>query len=197
MATTTTGQEATPAATGQQSQTGGGPQGAAPTGRAPGGRPRVRVGELISAGSALLLLVLMFATKWYGVAGVPDPSYARPAVSGAEDGWNGLTVVRWVLLVTILAAVGAVLLHVSQRKHGTKTDTSRVVATLGVVSSALLVYRVLIDLPGDGRVIDQKLGAVLGLLCALGIAWGGWESLRQRRAAAGARAVHRARRGTS
>jgi divalent metal cation (Fe/Co/Zn/Cd) transporter len=148
-------------------------------------RTRVHVGELISAGSALLLLVLMFATAWYGVAGVPDPSYARPAISGAEDGWNGLTVIRWVILVTIIAAIGSVFLHASQRAHGTKTDTSRLIAALGTASSLLLIYRVLIVLPGGGTVIDQKLGAVLGLVCALGIAWGGYESILERRARAG------------
>ncbi len=155
---------------------------------------RTHVGELISAGSALLLLVLMFAVKWYGVAGVPDPSYARPAVSGAQDGWNALTGVRWIILATVLAAIGSVVLHASQRAHGTKTDTSRVVATLGSITSVLLIYRVLIALPGGGTVIDQKLGAVLGLLCALGIAWGGIESIRERRARGGVAVAHRNRR---
>ena len=152
-------------------------------------RTYVHVGEIISAVSALLLLVLMFATKWFGVAGVPDPSYARPAISGAEDGWNGLTIVRWVVLATVIAALGSVCLHASQRAHGTKTDTSRLLAGLGTLTSLLLIYRVLIALPGDGTVIDQKLGAVAGLVCALGIAWGGYESIRERRAraAAGAR----------
>jgi hypothetical protein len=148
--------------------------------------PRVRVGELLSAASALVLLVVMFATEWYGVAGVPDPSYARPAISTAENGWDGLAVIRWVLLATILVAVGSVFLHASQRAHGTKTDTSRLVAALGALSSALLIYRVLIALPGDGTVLDQKLGAFLGLLGALGIAWGGYESVLEQRARAGA-----------
>lgn len=155
--------------------------------------PRVRVGELVSAASALVLLVVMFATQWYGVAGVPDPSYARPAISTAENGWDGLTVIRWVLLATILVAVGSVFLHASQRAHGTKTDTSRLVAALGALSSALLIYRVLIALPGDGTVLDQKLGAFLGLVGAVGIAWGGYESVLEQRARAGA-ATTRSRR---
>jgi len=143
---------------------------------------RVRHGELVSAVSAIVLLALTFLTKWYGVAGVPDPSAARPAISTAENGWDGLTLVRWVMLVTICAALGAVILHASQRSHGTKTDTSRVVTALGALTSALLVYRVLIALPAASEVIDQKLGAILGLLCALGIALGGWESMREQRA---------------
>lgn len=153
---------------------------------APASATRVNVGELVSAVSALLLLVVMFATEWYGVAGVPDPSYARPAISTAENAWNGLTDIRWVLAATIVAAVGSVFLHASQREHGAKTDTGRVVASLGAVSVALLVYRVLIVLPGDGKVLDQKLGAFLGLLCTLGIAWGGYESIVRQRARADA-----------
>jgi hypothetical protein len=148
----------------------------------------------VSVASALGLLVLMFLTKWYGVAGVPDPSAARPALSTAENGWDGLSVVRWVMLVTIIAAVGSVVLHVSQDSHGTQTDTSRWVAGLGALTSALLVYRVLIALPAASEVIDQKLGAVLGLLCALGIAMGGWESMREQRVRAGS-ASRRRRRG--
>jgi hypothetical protein len=156
-------------------------------------RTRVHVGEMISAGNALVLLVLMFATKWYGVAGVPDPSYARPAVSTAENGWDGLTIVRWLALAAIAAAVGSVFLHASQREHGVKTDTSRVVTALGSLAAVLLAYRVLIALPGSGQIIDQKLGAVLGVLCAAGIACGGIESIGERRALPGP-ARHRDRR---
>ncbi|MGP0047647.1 MAG: hypothetical protein ACLPZR_02200, partial [Solirubrobacteraceae bacterium] len=144
-------------------------------------RSRVHVGELISVASALALLVALFAIKWYGVAGVPDPSYTRPAISTAENGWGGLPIVRWVILATILATLGSLFLHASQREHGVRTDTSRVVTALGALTSALLVYRVLIALPG-GAVIDQKLGAVLGLFCALGIAIGGIESIAEHRA---------------
>jgi hypothetical protein len=158
--------------------------------------PRIRVGALVSATSALVLLVIMFATEWYGVAGVPDPSAVRPAVSTAENGWHGLTVTRWVLLAAIVASIGAVVLHASQREHGNKTDTSLIVAALGTVSAVLLIWRVLIDLPAGDRVIDQKLGAFLGLLCALGIAWGGYEAIREQRArvrAAGASGPQRRR----
>src|ERR1700759_4543096 len=147
----------------------------------PARAPRLRVGALVSATSALALLVIMFATEWYGVAGVPDPSAVRPAVSTAENAWQGLPVTRWVLLATIVASVGAVVLHASQRQHGNKTDTSLIVAALGALSAVLLVYRVLIVLPAPTRVIDQKLGAFLGLLCALGIAWGGYEAIREQR----------------
>jgi hypothetical protein len=141
---------------------------------------RVHVGELISSGSALALVVLLFAVKWYGIAGVPDPSYARPAISTAENGWDALSAVRWVILATVLVALGSVFLHASQRRHGARTDTSRIVTAAGALTSVLLVYRVLIALP-NGAAIDQKLGAILGLFCALGVAVGGIESIEERR----------------
>jgi hypothetical protein len=136
---------------------------------------------MISAGCALALLILLLATAWYGVAGVPDPTYARPAVSGTETGWGALPVVRWVIVVTAIVAVGTVVLRISQREHGRQTDASRLVTTLGLICSALLIYRVLIVLPSSDKVLDQKLGALLGLACALGIALGGHESIVERR----------------
>ena len=147
----------------------------------PARRPRIYRGELTSAVSALGLLVVMFTTKWYGVAGVPDPSAARPAISTAENAWNGLTIVRWVMVVTIIAALGSVVLHASQRSHGSRTDTSLLIFALGGLTSLLLLYRVLIVLPQPTMVIDQKLGALLGLACAFGIALGGFESIREQR----------------
>ena len=140
------------------------------------------MGALVSATSALALLVIMFATEWYGVAGVPDPSAVRPAVSTAENAWHGLTVTRWVLLATIVASVGAVVLHASQRAHGNKTDTSLIVAALGALSAVLLIWRVLIVLPAGNRVIDQKLGAFLGPAVRAGDRVGRYEAIREQRA---------------
>jgi hypothetical protein len=144
--------------------------------------PAVHHGELLSAVSALSLLPVMFLFSWYGVAGVPDPSAARPAITSAENAWNALTVLRWVMLLTIAVTLGSVVLHASQRSHGSRTDTSGVITVLGSVTAALLGYRVLISLPASNEVIDQKFGAVLGLVCALGIALGGYESTRERHA---------------
>jgi hypothetical protein len=181
MATTTEPPVAAPAGDGPDgSSVSAAPGGPAAAG--PAAAPRVLFGELTSSASAVALLGFLFATEWYGVAGVPDPSAARPAVSGTETGWAALSVVRWVVLVTALVAIGSVVLHASQRRHGAKTDTSRLIAALGSLTSLLLIYRVLIALPSGAKVIDQKLGAVLGLACALGVALGGYESIAEQQA---------------
>ena len=143
--------------------------------------------------SAVLLLVLMFGAKWYGVAGVPDPSAARPAITTTVNGFNGLTDVRWVMLLTIGAALGSVLLHASQRSHGARTDTSRVLVGLGSLTAILLIYRVLIAFPAASRTIDQKLGAYLGLLCAFGMALGARQSMLEQEARTRAASTRRRR----
>ena len=140
-----------------------------------------RGGELISAVSALALLILMFTVKWFGIVVTPRPHGPRAATPSAENAWHGLVVVRWVMALTIVVALGSVAIHATQRSHGVITDTSLAVTALGCLTTALLSYRVLIDLPSPGSVVDQKLGAILGLLAAAGIALGGYQSLRERR----------------
>jgi hypothetical protein len=145
-------------------------------------------GELVSATSAALLLVAMFAFAWYGVDGVPGRT-ARLVY--AENAWHSLSVVRWLMLITIALALAAVPLHFSQRLHGARTDTGLPVTVLGTLTAVALIVRVLIVLPQPAQVVDQKLGAFLGMLCALGIAYGGLESLREERRRSGAERARR------
>jgi hypothetical protein len=152
--------------------------------------PRVHRGELISLCSAVLLLIIMFALEWYGVDEMPGLGPSRTGLSHSINAWHGLTVVRWVLLAAIVVSFGSVVVHATQRSHGVKTDTGLIVWLFGSAASLLLVYRVLIDLPSPDSVVDQKLGAYLGLLSAIGIAYGGFESMREERARARWRVAH-------
>ena len=108
-------------------------------------------GEVVGTLSAVLLLISMFALEWFGVNGIPGRTRK---LSYAVDGWNGLPLVRWVVLLTVLATIGSVMLHISQRGHGAKTDTGPVIAALCWLTVALLIYRVLIDLPVAREVVD-------------------------------------------
>lgn len=137
---------------------------------------RVQRGELVSAGAALVLLVVMFVFAWYGVDGIPG----RSSISSAENAWHGLTLLRWLMLATILVTLGSLALHATQRRHGARTETSGLVTLLGTATALLLTWRVLIDLPSPNSVVDQKLGAYLGLLSAFAIALGGYEQMRAR-----------------
>jgi hypothetical protein len=142
--------------------------------------PRIHTGEVMSAISALLLVGIMFVFAWYGKVGVPE--VRRSGMIGTEDAWNGLTLLRWLLLATILVSLGSVVLHARQRGHGTRTATGAPVALLGTLAALWLGYRVLLDLPSSSTVVDVKLGAFLGLLATIGVALGGFESVREERA---------------
>jgi len=142
-------------------------------------RLRLAPGDLLAAGCALALLAVMFAFAWYGIVGLPGRAGGR--VVWSEDAWHGLTVIRWVMLTTIATALGAALIHWRQRDHGARTSTGPLVGGLGLLTTVLLIFRVLLDPPSANDVVDQKLGAVLGLACALGIALGGRVSWRAER----------------
>jgi hypothetical protein len=142
--------------------------------------PRIHSGELISATCALLLAPIMFALEWYGVVGAPQTR--RSGITIDENAWHTLVYTRWVMLIAIVVALGSVFLHASQRSHGVKTDTSVLVTVVGTVTAALLIYRVLIELPNPSSVVDLKIGAFLGLIAGIGIAIGGIESIREQRA---------------
>ena len=149
----------------------------------------MRSGELLSAVCAVALLLAMFLLEWYGVDRIPSRGSQLSGTISAENAWHGLGLVRWVMLLTVIVVLGTTVRRTAQRSDRAETITHLAVTALGVITSILLVYRVLIDLPSAGEVVDQKLGAFVGLVAAIGIALGGYESIRQQRAAASAPAV--------
>ena len=157
-----------------------------PAGAAGHHRPgRAPTGELTSALSALVLLIVTFATKWYGIVALPH-SADRAGIQGATSAWTQLTLGRWLIVASVLVAIGSVALHLSQRAHGSQTDTSLIITVIGTLTALELGYRVLVNMPSPHSVIDAKLGAYLGVLAATGVAVGGYESMlavrRRRRA---------------
>lgn len=151
--------------------------------RAPSVRPpaRLNAGDLVASLSALLLLVFMFAFAWYGVDGVPGRS-SQAGIATAEDAWSGLPVLRWLMLATILVVFGSVALHARSSSRPQIARARLAVLLLGSLTAALVAYRVLLSLPSPDWVVDQKLGAYLGVLSAAGIALGAYEAVREQRA---------------
>ncbi len=123
---------------------------------------RLRRGELLAGTGAVLLLVFMLAGKWYGNGG------------GSQTGWQALTDLRWLLVVTIAAAFALVLAQMTRRSPAIPVTLSLVVAVLGPISLLALIYRVLINAPAH-----EQAGAFLGLISALALAYGGFLSLRE------------------
>ena len=123
---------------------------------------RLRRGELLAGTGAVLLLVFLLAGKWYGHGGQ------------ARTGWEALTSLRWLLVVTIAAAFALVATQVARRSPAIPVTLSMIVAVLGLITVLALIYRVLISSPPH-----EQAGAFLGLLSAIGMAYGGYLSLRE------------------
>jgi cytochrome b561 len=139
---------------------------------------RLRRGEVIAGASALLLLVFLLFFRWYGVSAF----LAQTASSSSPTsftGWDSLTNLRWLLLLTILAALALTFLQATQRAPALPVSLSVIVTVLGLITVLALIYRVVINVPGPDDLLEQKPGAWLGLASAIGILYGGYASMRQ------------------
>ena len=119
---------------------------------------RLRRGELLAGAGAVLLLAFMLAGKW----------------AGSHSGWAALTSLRWLIAVTIAAALGLLLLQTTRRAPAVPVTMSLIVAVLGVITVVALIYRVLINPPAE-----QHAAAYLGLISAIALAYGGYLSMRE------------------
>jgi hypothetical protein len=133
---------------------------------------RIRRGEVVAAGGAIVLLAALFLVPWFRVA-APGGVGSRAGLRVSLDGWQALTTTRWVLLLTIAACLLLVLLTVSRRAPAIPAVSSMVTCVLGGVSLLVLVYRI-VDHPG----LESRVGIYLGLVAVLAIGYGGYLSLR-------------------
>jgi hypothetical protein len=135
---------------------------------------RLRSGEVIAGVAALVLLLSMLLMSWYGLRGRTGPPGSRIAVTLDESGWNGLSHVRWLLLVSVAAALGLLVLQATRRAPALPAAFSVIVTVLATLSALALIYRVLISAPGS-----RLLGAFVGLVSGVALLYGGYRSLRE------------------
>jgi lipid-A-disaccharide synthase-like uncharacterized protein len=126
--------------------------------------PRLRKGEIVAGVAGLALLVFLFVVQW--LASGPDHAVT-------STGWSGLPVLRWLVVVTGLAAVALAVTQAMRSAPAIPVTLSVYVTALGALSTLLLIVRLLTT--GDG----VRAGAFLGLLAAIGVMLGGFLSLRQ------------------
>jgi len=110
--------------------------------------------------------VSLFALPWYGAT--------SGGGSSSLTGWQGLTNLRWLLLLDAVLALALVVFQATRRAPAVPASMSVIVTWVGGLTFLWLGYRVLIDPPPH-----ERYGAYLGLLAALVIAVGGYLSMRQ------------------
>jgi hypothetical protein len=84
--------------------------------------------------------------------------------------------VRWLLLVTALVALALAYFQAAERAPAIPVTLSVITTVLGGLSALTLIARV-IHTPGNH--LDRRAGVYLGLAAAIGIAYGGFRSLRE------------------
>jgi hypothetical protein len=131
-------------------------------------RTRPPTGELIAAGSGLLLMIALFL-PWYS----RDTAIAGAVISQTWTAWQALLVIA-----SLLFLIGIVAIAVPFAPKGFRSD--RALLILGVLALILVLFRT-IDLPlpdvdlvkGDSADSGRGAGLFLALLAAAGVAFGG------------------------
>jgi hypothetical protein len=150
---------------------------------------KLSTGEKVAGASAVLLFIFMFF-DWFSVevsggSGV----FAASAVAGG-NAWDALDFIPIVLIVTILAALGVVVLRLTDSAYEPPISANAVVSVLGGLSVLLILFRI-VDTPGGGSIpglsvdVSPALGIFLSLLAAIGIAYGGYRAMQEEGASFG------------
>jgi hypothetical protein len=126
---------------------------------------RLRRGEVVSAASAVVLLVALWALPWFRFG-------ARGGHTDAA-GFSSLPLLRWFLVITGVGGILLALFQAGSRAPAMPVAADLVVTILAALTTLLLVIR----LPtSDGSPLS---GAFIGLLAVAGVTVGAFMALRQ------------------
>ena len=140
---------------------------------------RLRRADQIIAISAIALFIFMFFFRWYGVSSNVS-SFAGINVNVSRTGWETFTNSRWIWLLTIIVALGAVAIAAGALRLQSPVQLGVLVAGLGALSTLLILYRILhhptasVNIANVHTSIGIKLGIWLGLIAAAGVTYGGY-----------------------
>lgn len=144
---------------------------------------RLSTGEKIASVSAIALFVFMFF-EWFGVEVSGVGGFSGTISGDGGNAWQALDFIPFVLLATILAALGVAALRLTDATYEPPVSANTVVTVLGVISVLLILFRI-IDPPSFGSVggisVDatRSIGIFLGLIAAGGIAYGGYSAMQE------------------
>jgi hypothetical protein len=142
---------------------------------------RLTQGEKIAGVSGIALLLIMFIFDWFGL----KADVAGFTAEGSRNAWGSYGFIDIVLFITVAAAVGLALISASQTEVGLPVAASAVVAGLGILSVVLIIISIIsppdfgVDLSGSGIDHTRKIGVWLGLIAAIGVAYGGWRAMQE------------------
>jgi hypothetical protein len=137
---------------------------------------RVRFGEMIAAGSGLVLFLSLFL-EWYSVD-IRGFGGDLPTVTG----WRALGFIDILLfLIAAIAVALAVMKALNVMPRSMPASPGMIVLALGIVAVILVLFRI-ISIPDEGAGdipgvdVGRSFGIFLALLAAAGVTLGGWLS---------------------
>lgn len=143
---------------------------------------KLNTGEKIAGVSAILLFVFMFF-DWFGVE-ISDSGGSVSFGGAGGSAWDALDFIPIVLVVAIVVALVNVFLRLSDSDYEPPISMNVAVTVLGGLAVLLILFRI-ISPPGFGTFggvsVDATLeyGIFLGLLAAIGIAFGGYRGMQE------------------
>jgi hypothetical protein len=146
---------------------------------------RLTQGEKIAGVSGVALILIMFIFKWFGLEVSGSTGGFEFSAGGSENAWGSYGFIDIVLFITVAAAIGLAVMSASQTDVGLPVAASAIVAGLGALSVLLIVISIIsppdfgADLDGTGIDQTRKIGVWLGLIAAVGVAYGGWRAMQE------------------
>jgi hypothetical protein len=143
---------------------------------------KLKGGQLIAAVGGIVLLISLLFLNWYGVGGSVQTSFGSISVGADFGAWDGQgfsgTIANLIILAAGIAAVGMAVLTATSRTVALPVAASAMTAGLGIGAVVMVVLRILFQ-PGPNGLVDLKFGIFLALAGALGVAYGGWQSMQE------------------
>src|SRR5215216_2321244 len=154
---------------------------------------RLRFGDLIAGGSAVLLFLFTFL-RWFKVTGEGEdqiPDSFKDAFS--FNAWEAMPFLTFILLVCILAVIAIVVIRLTGTQINLPVPLGTIILAAGALAVLIILFRLVLtpypsvsflgrefsvkDNEGD---VGRSYGIFLGLLAAIGMLAGGFLSARER-----------------
>jgi hypothetical protein len=144
---------------------------------------KLNTGEKIAGVSAVLLFIFMFF-DWFGVEISGEGGSVSFGSGAGGSAWDALDFIPIILVVTVAIALVNVVLRLSDSDYEPPVSMNVAVAVLGGLSALLVLYRIVFppDFGSFGGVSVEgtvEFGIFLGLVAAIGIAFGGYRAMQE------------------
>jgi len=137
---------------------------------------RLRAAEWLIGAASAALLIDLFALPWYGIdLATPRRVYIYRSAQSV-DGWNALTTLRYLILLTALFGLAIWWFQATRGAPALPAALTVVAAIPSGLELLGLLWRLLLDGPGDG--IGTRVGAYIGLVLSAAILGGIYWSMR-------------------